>query len=215
MAEINIQKKKKPIWPWILGLIVAAAVIWIIVELVNREETVYTPPATQTVPSQNNPTADMADQQAHSQEINDFISYVHEHDSVEEMNLEHEYTAEGIRLLFIALNDIVDQVGADDINIQQKKETLKQKADRIQNNPQAADHADTIRSAFISSAELIEDMERNHFNNLDNQVNRVRETAEAIDPNTLTMNQKTKVIAFFNSSSQALHRMDEELNQNQ
>ncbi len=27
MAEINIQKKKKPIWPWILGIIVLAALL--------------------------------------------------------------------------------------------------------------------------------------------------------------------------------------------
>lgn len=215
MAEINIQKKKRPVWPWILGIIIAAAVIWVIVELVDRDETVYTPTATtETAPQQNDATADMPEHQAHSQQVNDYISFVREHDSVEEMNLDHDYTADGIRLLSLALNDIVDQVGADDINIQQKKETLKSKADRIQRNQEATFHADSIRSAFLTSAELMQDLERNHFDNLENQVDRVRETAEAIDPNTLTLDQRTKVKAFFASSSQALHSMAEELHHN-
>ncbi|CAN5432947.1 hypothetical protein BH23BAC1_BH23BAC1_10410 [soil metagenome] len=220
MAEINIQKKRKPVWPWIIGLIIAAAVIWIVLESVDREEVIYIPTATdqttpqQTTPQQSDATADMADQQAYPQEVNNFISFVRENDSVEEMNLDHDYTADGIRLLSMALSDLVDRVGAEDINMQQKKENLKRKADRIQRNPQATYHADTIRSAFISSAELMEDLENNHFSNVDNQVDRVRETAEAIDPNTETLNQRTKVKAFFASSSQALHAMADELNQN-
>lgn len=32
MAQINIERKKTPIWPWILGLILLALVAWAVYE---------------------------------------------------------------------------------------------------------------------------------------------------------------------------------------
>jgi hypothetical protein len=36
MAEIDIQPKKRPIWPWILGIIAAIIIIWIIVKALDH-----------------------------------------------------------------------------------------------------------------------------------------------------------------------------------
>lgn len=35
MVEINIEKKKKPVWPWILLLIIVALLIWAIYEFTS------------------------------------------------------------------------------------------------------------------------------------------------------------------------------------
>ncbi|MER2996681.1 hypothetical protein [Pontibacter populi] len=35
MVEINIEKKKKPVWPWILLLIIVGLIIWAIIEFTN------------------------------------------------------------------------------------------------------------------------------------------------------------------------------------
>ncbi|MEJ8800739.1 hypothetical protein [Pontibacter sp. H249] len=40
MAEINIERKKKPIWPWILLLVIVALLIWAIYELLTDDNTV-------------------------------------------------------------------------------------------------------------------------------------------------------------------------------
>ena len=32
MAQINIERKKNPVWPWVLGLILLALIIWAIYE---------------------------------------------------------------------------------------------------------------------------------------------------------------------------------------
>jgi NADH:ubiquinone oxidoreductase subunit 6 (subunit J) len=36
MADIDIQPKKRPVWPWILGIIAAIVIIWIIVKALNN-----------------------------------------------------------------------------------------------------------------------------------------------------------------------------------
>jgi hypothetical protein len=36
MAEINIQKKRMPIWPWLVGLVVIILLVWLIVDGINR-----------------------------------------------------------------------------------------------------------------------------------------------------------------------------------
>ena len=37
MAEINIQKKKKPVWPWILLVVILLLLGWAVYELVLRD----------------------------------------------------------------------------------------------------------------------------------------------------------------------------------
>jgi hypothetical protein len=32
MAQINIERKKNPVWPWVLGLILVALIAWAIYE---------------------------------------------------------------------------------------------------------------------------------------------------------------------------------------
>jgi type VI protein secretion system component VasF len=40
MAQINIERKKTPVWPWILALILLALIAWAIYEFVyDRDQT--------------------------------------------------------------------------------------------------------------------------------------------------------------------------------
>ena len=38
MADINVERKGPSIWPWIIGLIVLALLIWALMELFGRNE---------------------------------------------------------------------------------------------------------------------------------------------------------------------------------
>ncbi|WP_299824875.1 hypothetical protein [uncultured Pontibacter sp.] len=42
MAEINIERKKKSVWPWLLLILLVALLIWAIYELTNDNDTVNT-----------------------------------------------------------------------------------------------------------------------------------------------------------------------------
>ena len=37
MTEINIQRKKRPVWPWIVGLLVIIALIWLLSEAFDND----------------------------------------------------------------------------------------------------------------------------------------------------------------------------------
>jgi hypothetical protein len=39
VADINVERKGPSIWPWIVGLIVLALLIWALVEMFGRDDT--------------------------------------------------------------------------------------------------------------------------------------------------------------------------------
>jgi len=38
VAEINIERKRTTVWPWIVGLIAVALLVWALAEVLDREE---------------------------------------------------------------------------------------------------------------------------------------------------------------------------------
>ena len=46
MEEISIEKKKKPVWPWILLLVVVGLIIWAVIDMTNDNEVEVDEPAT-------------------------------------------------------------------------------------------------------------------------------------------------------------------------
>jgi hypothetical protein len=38
MADINVERKQRSIWPWILGLLVLAVLIWLLASMFNRDD---------------------------------------------------------------------------------------------------------------------------------------------------------------------------------
>jgi flagellar basal body-associated protein FliL len=58
MAEINIEKKKKSVWPWLLLLVLVALIAWAIYELTsdkNEVEEVEAPATGVVLPAQPQP----------------------------------------------------------------------------------------------------------------------------------------------------------------
>lgn len=42
MAEINIERKKKPVWPWILLIVLVALIGWVVYEYMSERTTAAT-----------------------------------------------------------------------------------------------------------------------------------------------------------------------------
>ena len=38
MAEINVERKGPSVWPWIVGLLVVALLIWLLVEMFGNDD---------------------------------------------------------------------------------------------------------------------------------------------------------------------------------
>lgn len=60
MADLNVERKKTPIWPLLIGAIVLALLIWGLISVFDRDEQTHidppagvttTPPATEPAPA--------------------------------------------------------------------------------------------------------------------------------------------------------------------
>lgn len=52
MADINVERKGTSIWPWIIGLIVLALLIWLLTEMFDGGDETREPVTAEPVPTQ-------------------------------------------------------------------------------------------------------------------------------------------------------------------
>jgi hypothetical protein len=213
VADINVERKGPSIWPWIIGLLVLALLIWALIEMFGdrdqvavTDRTVATEPATAEQPvAPVGPT----DQPA--------VFATFQRDCVQvpagqEMGLQHEYTANCLRLLADGLEDVVRRDPATQANLQPQVQAVRQRADQLQQT--AADnvqHANMARDAFTSAATAMENIHQQRFTGeaqLQPQVQQVRQSAEAINPQTPLLEQNQTVNQFFQRSWEVLQTMD-------
>jgi len=206
MAEVHIQKKKSPtIWPWVVGVIAVALIIWGIVSRSNNgTETAAVDTTTAMFPTDE--TAETMDTTG-SGPIHRFTMFVTQHAASDDMGESHDYTAEGIRSLAGALDAIVTADHVGDVNIETKRDTLMARADRIQRDSTSLNHADVVRDAFVSAADLMETIQKKRYPELQEQTARLKTDAEAIDPGTPLLDQKHAVGEFFRQADGTLREM--------
>jgi hypothetical protein len=202
MAEIDIQKKKKPIWPWLLGILVLIAAI----VLLGRDQT-------------NDDTREAVTPTTESrrevpEEISEYVSYVNQSDGTAEMGPNHEYAAEGLRKLAAAIDALVNETDTDDSQISDKRNRIEEAANYIQQDPYAGTHADSIKAAFMLASEVIASVQSQNFPELSNEAQNLRNTAQDINPQTLTLEQRSGVQEFFEESASTLDAMARRWNEN-
>lgn len=209
MAEIEVQKKKPSPWPWIIGLLVIALVVWGIAEMVGDDEPdlaetdvteeVATPPA--AVPAEPEPSADAGSDAAFDQ-----YSQFAQGFATAEMGREHELTADGIEQMIPAL-----MVVARDMDVTDRLEELRQSVQRLRESPaDAASHAGTVESAFDEIAGLLEEARERAGEAAaaaEAQVQQVREAADAFQADRPLLDQRETVQRFFTAADQALRAL--------
>jgi hypothetical protein len=202
MADINIEKKPKSVWPWIVGSILFVLAIILIFG-----------DGWQQKMGDDSPVAGITNGNGVPQEIEDYIAFVRTTEPSREMEMDHDYTAEGIQKLAAALDALVNETDSD-VNINDKKDRLKQTADYIQQDPYSTSHADSIKAAFTIASEIIASVQQQNFPGLSSETASVKSAAQNIDPGTQTLDQKEQVKDFFEESASALDAMAKHMNGN-
>ena len=209
MADINIEKKKsKPIWPWILGLLLLAGIIWAIagidsepeaegvaaVEEPYRDEVVNTEPQSNVMGEEN--------QQG-------FVAYVENEEIKDKMGMDHQITSEALKKLASSLRDISEN----DNKYSQQIEEIRQHAQQIQSDPQSLQHANHAHKAFTSAADVMGQIQQDRFPDAKSEVNDVQEAVKKLKNNEPLLNQKDAVNTFFEKAADAIEGMKEEVSQ--
>lgn len=206
MADIHIKKKNnnQPVWPWVLGILVIAGLIWAAVELFDTDaQREYGPVATDEPALQDEEgEADLMN------EVEDFVGFVEERDAMEERGLDHEYTHDGLNKLADALDAMDNELDLDDLNVGEQTDRIRDNADYLQEDPESLTHADSIRSAFEVANELISQIQSRYFPNLEGEVNELRNQAQNLDPNQPALDQKNAIEQYFTRASEILRTMD-------
>lgn len=202
MAQIDIQRRERSAWPWLLlaALILVLLLLWWFVWRDPVVEPVV--PVTDTAMGAA-PLSDTAGAAGAAVAAGGFQAFVAERRS--EFGRSHEYTAEGLRELASSLETIIttDTVGA--AAVAPRIEEIRTAADGIQRETDSMRHADMVRRAMQAGAGLIADVAARRNATVD--ANAVSSAADSIDPQRPLLEQTDAVTRFFDAAANAVGQL--------
>jgi hypothetical protein len=138
-------------------------------------------------------------------EVSGYLSYIHGADTAE--GLEHKYTSGGLNHLAKALNDVTEKSGLSRDLVGAKLDSLLSMSDSLRTNPGSEKHPAQVRAAFIRATEVMETLQGAKFPDDGDEVQALRAAAESISTEQSALDQKPKIIAFFDRAGDALSAM--------
>lgn len=216
MAEIKIEKKK-PIWPWIILVLVILAILYFLVFANDddnvddmddmdteqvEEGTVWDDEDTTSWDNETDTDSWETDTlSATGQGVAGYLTYISDQNR---MGVDHQYTNNALIELMNAVQAKADEINYD---ITADMEPIKQDAQKIQNDPTATNHANTIKSAGTKLANVLQKIQKQQYPNAAQDVEEMKTAANNIDGSVLTLQQKDQINKFFNEAADVLRKM--------
>ncbi len=220
MAELHVQEKERSTWPWILAAVLAvAALLWFFSGRGN-ELGVATTDTTDSTMVGRAPDTELTGSAAGTLDgtaVNEYLQFVDNRAS-REANMSHDYTADGLRQLAAALNEVggADSVGG--VALQPRIDEIRERADAMQRSSSSTEHALQTREAFTLAASLIAQMRGSEgaggttgTSDAWAQGNResLLQAAMAIEPSRALLDQTERIEQFFARAGDALRQLSD------
>lgn len=213
MAEINIERKKneKPIWPWIVGLLLLVGIVWGVSEIdenpiaeVTEQQTVLNPGEVEEPeePGLSDINESEEAEMRESEEAESFVGYINSADTKEQMGVDHEVTSEALVKLSASLKAI-----SEDNQFEEEINQIEEHARQIKENPESLQHAELVNDAFTNAANVMEQIQTTRFPDAQSDVKEVQDMATQIREDKELLNQKENVQAFFKEAAEAVETM--------
>ncbi len=204
MADIDVQRRGHSIWPWVIGLVILALLIWLVAEIFVGERSRITEgpegPTAVEEPAKVAPPPAKTAPGAVTDYANTCIAPARA--------LQHELTAECLQHLVTALDAIIQRDDVDGADISQRLGDLRRQARTLEEgDAQATTHAGTTREAFASAADLMESVYRSGYGSvtqLDDAITEVHRAARAVRGDVPLLEQTDAVQAFFREAGDVL-----------
>lgn len=135
--------------------------------------------------------------------VSNYVTFV-ENDP-DQMGLDHEYSMEALDLLTRAVEAKAADTGYD---VKADLDQVQEYADKITNEPFATTHANSIRKAGEILSRALTNMQQAKYPALSADAERVANAATGINPDVLTLDQKTAVKGFFGEAADLLQKMN-------
>ncbi|WP_026977706.1 hypothetical protein [Flavobacterium tegetincola] len=191
MTEIKIEKKK-PVWPWILLVLFLLFVSWFFFIRNDKAEVLKTVDQRALI-----------DIHEKNQIVVAYVTFINSDPNT--MGQDHEFTSEA----FTKLTNAIDAMATEaDYDIKADMIKVKQRTDEITKDPMVTTHGDKIRSAADALSTSLTNMQQAKYPELSNEAADVKSAAVAIDPQTLTLDQRDAVKSFFTKTADLLNKMN-------
>ncbi len=191
MTEIKIEKKK-PVWPWILLVLGLLAAAWFFFFRNDRDEPEETADKTALIDIHENNSTVAA-----------YVTFINSDTNT--MSLDHAFTSEALTKLTDAVDAMATEAGYD---VKADIAKAKQLADEITADPMVTTHGDKIRSAADVLSTSLQNMQQAKYPGLGAEAADVKSAASAINPETLTLDQRDAVKSFFRKAADLLTKMN-------
>ena len=194
MADIDIERKRPAVWPWLIALIAAVAVVWLWVAAADNEPTEAT--TAETRPSDDTPIGAAGVPTTPVREYLQFSGVATGGEVPPPMGRDHAYTAEGIRKLDAALASLVEQKR--DSDARAPLDGFQDVAERIQKDPTSTEHAGQVRDAFTRAVEVLASLDAAA------STGQLRSIVESIDADRPLLEQRDQVQSFFREAGRVI-----------
>ena len=194
MAEIKIEKKKS-IWPWILLILLAIALIWYFFMRNPDNKVVDEDIVTEQVIIKDDLSTDMTSALAV------YSAYIGDTDK---MGIDHEYSYGALTHLIDAVQEKANMLNVD---LKADLDEARKKASEVTVDPNNVNHADLIKSSGKIITRGLTTLQLAKFSNLAPDVAKVDASVSAIDTSVKTLDQKDVVNNFFKSAESLLLKM--------
>ena len=199
MAEIKIEKKKL-IWPWVIvGLVIAALLVYF---LIFRDSGKNGEAVTEENHITNTNEPDLEKVKENDGTIADYVNFIE--NSNKKMSLDHAYTNKALLKLTDATNAKANEVGYE---VRADIDKVKEYAEMITIDPYETTHAGYIRNAVDILTNVLQNIQKAKYPDLADEVKELKSASESINPEVLTLKQKDAVKNYFAKASDLLQKM--------
>ena len=202
MAEIKIEQKKQ-VWPWLLAvLVIAALVIYFLMFRDNETENTTGVVTEESYISDTNDT-NLLGVKENNSTVAAFVSFVKNDTS--KISLNTAYTNEALSKLTSATNAMAGEIGYDageDLN------KVKESTMLIANEPFETSSAKNIRMAADNSTTALQNMQLAKYPWLSEEVEELKSASNAINPDVNTLEQNVAVKNYFAKAADILDKMN-------
>ena len=210
MADIDVERRGTSIWPWIIGLIILALLIWLLFALLGddgEEVAIEEPVAAPVVAEPAAPDLPPA--------VEAYMTTCTEEmgQPQGQMGLEHDYSVGCLQELGNSLDALIVQQTVANTDVSQALEDYRGTVQQLQASDESSmSHADLTRNAAMSAAALMQAVNNAYFSDdaaVGTAVSEAGRAAEGIQPGVAMLDQRDAVQTFFREAGDALRAMAE------
>ncbi|HEY8400276.1 MAG TPA: hypothetical protein VIK89_03385 [Cytophagaceae bacterium] len=209
MADIRIEKKSKPLWPWILGVLVVIGLVWAVVQFSDskKQETAYNTEQKTTGEPTEWQTQGEPTEETSMANVNSFVAFINEEEVTDQIGIDNQITGDALDKLSAAMKDLA----GDDQTFHQQINSIEQTAQEIKEDPESMSEGTKVTEAFHSASNLLSDIQASKYPGAEEAVIQVEDAAKAVTAEDQLQNQQREIKTFFEESAKALEEMRDQV----